>query len=236
MWKGDMGRATVTKANNSSPNGAGGVQLDDIKGWIGTAPNRQGLIDSGRQSQMYVNTIFYALKAVKVKTLLSKPTFKLSKLAKCENMIWHKRPSEGWPWCQVKEKCCLFSHELVKHNPVCNNRVDFTKRCFYWRHCSQETSHFSKHSHLPCERVFLLYTVWILYPQGHTEREEEFIVFKAPLLVYCVNYMCKTGAISLSDMTVWPNGMCLEYMMDLMYQWRHLCCFCNMMQLKSANL
>lgn len=93
MWKGDVGRATVTKANNSSPNGAGGVQLDDIKGWIETAPNRQDMKDSGRQRQashMYVGTIFSTLKAVKAKALLFKPTFKLSKLTKCENMIWQE--------------------------------------------------------------------------------------------------------------------------------------------------
>lgn len=90
MRKGDMGRAAVTKANNSSTNGAGGVQLDDIKGWIESSPNRQALKDSANAKMMYVDTILYGLIAVKLKTLLSKPTFKLSKLATCENMIWQE--------------------------------------------------------------------------------------------------------------------------------------------------
>lgn len=39
---------------------------------------------------MYVDTILYGLKTEKLKTLLSKPTFKLSDLAICENMIWQE--------------------------------------------------------------------------------------------------------------------------------------------------
>ncbi len=59
-----------------------------------------------------------------------------------------------------------------------------------------------------------IYYIWISYPQGHTEKGRNLLFFKAPLLVYCVNYMCKDRAIPLSNITVWPNGTFLEYMMD----------------------
>lgn len=63
-----------------------------MKGWIESSPNRQTLKDYGnaKMSRMHVDRIFYVLKAVKSKTLLSKPTYKLSELATCENMIWQE--------------------------------------------------------------------------------------------------------------------------------------------------
>ncbi len=40
--------------------------------------------------QKWCMSLQYGQKAVKLKTLLSKPTFKLWKLATCENMIWQE--------------------------------------------------------------------------------------------------------------------------------------------------
>lgn len=122
---------------------------------------------------IHVYTKLYGLKAVQ--NLFSKPTFKVSKLAR----NWpDKSSSEGWPWCQVRQKCSLFSHELVKRNTSCNNRVDFTKCRFHWRQRSQETSPFSKHFPFALWKDFFI----IVYGGGRN------ILLVKTLLVCFVNY------------------------------------------------